>query len=315
MESTTARVRVAGYQGEASVHTRSLRNFADDLAASGFDVTLTPEITLQGYRAADLLSLTGSGQLEFCYFSASYLGDLVPEIQLLDTPFLFPDRATAHSVLDGELCETIKNKLEDVSDFKVLGWWDNGFRHFTSGARAIRSPSDCIGQRIRTMGDAPQHERLFAAIGFTPVPLDVRELIPAITESRVDAQENPLTNIWNFGIHRHHRWITLSSHLFGASLLLCNKSFFRVLPKQAREKVQRAAAAATRTQRRLAAAEDERIAELLAEADVELIELSRAERDDFVERVRPLVKETAVRFPEAAEWLGIRRGLDKNPQN
>ncbi len=300
-----ARVRLAGYQGDASVHTRALLELTHDLGDAGFDAVFTPDITASGSRAADLLSLTENGDLEICYFSASYLARRVPEIRWLDTPFLFRDRASAHSVLDGDLCATIRTKLEADSDFRVLGWWDNGFRHFTSAKRAIRSPADCIGQRIRTMGDAPQHERLFETLGFTPVPLDVRDLVPAITESRVDAQENPLTNIWNFGIHNYHRWITLSSHLFGASLLLCNKNFFRSLPEDEHDEVANAAAAATKNQRELAARDDELIAEKLAEADVELIRLSKAEREKFVERVRPLVEETATRFPEAARLLRL----------
>jgi len=304
-ESIALRVRLAGYQGEASVHTRAMHELANRLREIDFDVVYTPDITLDGHRAADLLSLTERGDLDICYFSASYLADRVPEIRCLDTPFLFPDRASAHSVLDGKLCATIGTKLEQTSDFHILGWWDNGFRHFTSGVRAIRSPADCVGQRIRTMGAAPQHEALFAKIGFTPVPLDVRELVPAITKSTVDAQENPLTNIWNFGLHNHQRWITLSSHLFGASLLLCNKNFFDRLPEDTRNDVAHAAAAATKTQRELAATDDERIAEELAGADVELIELSQAERDKFIERVRPLVEEMVVRFPEAAELLGL----------
>ncbi len=299
----TIRARFAGYQGEASVHTRALRAFAKNLGGTGLDVTITPDITLEGRRAAELLSLTASGELECCYFSASYLSHLVPEIQLLDTPFLFPERRAAHAVLDGRFCATIREKLEAASDFLILGWWDNGFRHFTSAARAIRSPQDCVGQRIRTMGDAPQHERLFATLGFTPVPLDVRELLPAIAASRVDAQENPLTNIWNFGIHKHHRWITLSSHLFGASLLLCNKDFFRGLPEGTQAEIARAAAVATSIQRELAAEDDLLIAEKLAKASVELIELSGTGRSAFVDRVRPLVEQIAARFPESAELL------------
>ncbi|MGI9259833.1 MAG: TRAP transporter substrate-binding protein [Gammaproteobacteria bacterium] len=301
----TLRVRLAGYQGEASVHTRAMHELAGRLSDAGFDVVFTPDITLDGNRAADLLSLTEDGDLEICYFSASYLADRVPEIRCLDTPFLFQDRASAHLALDGDLCATIETKLEDKSDFHVLGWWDNGFRHFTSGARAIRSPADCIGQRLRTMGAAPQHEKLFATIGFTPVPLDVRELVPAIAESRVDAQENPLTNIWNFGLQNYHQWITLSGHLFGASCLLCNKHFFSGLPEDVRHEVVKAAAAATTLQRELAAADDIEIAEKLAAADVELIELSPSERDEFVARVRPLVLKTTASFPKVAEWLRI----------
>jgi TRAP-type C4-dicarboxylate transport system substrate-binding protein len=296
-------IRLAGYQGERSVHSRALRELAGALGTKSFDVAVTEDITRDGRRAADLLTLTEAGELEICYFSASYLSHLVPELRLLDLPFLFADRRSAHAALDGEFGAMVREKLEATSAYRALGWWDNGFRHLTSSKRPIRTPTDCLGQRLRTMGDAPQHGLLFAAMGFEPVPLDVRDLMPAIECGRVDAQENPLTNIFNFGIHRHHRWITLTGHLFGASLLLCNRRFFGALTAAERTTVEIAARAATTHQRKLAAREDELVFQWLDATDAELIELTPDELEGFRETAAPLRKATLSAFPEAARLV------------
>jgi TRAP-type C4-dicarboxylate transport system substrate-binding protein len=48
--------------------------------------------------------------------------------------------------------------------------------------------------------------------GFDPVTLDVKDLLAAVQAGTIDAQENLLTNLYNFGIHTQHRYITLTGH-------------------------------------------------------------------------------------------------------
>ena len=69
--------------------------------------------------------------------------------------------------------------------------------------------------------------------GFVPVRLDVKELRGAVENGTVDAQENPLTNTYNFDIHKHHRYITLSGHFFGVATLLCHNPTFQAWPVDA----------------------------------------------------------------------------------
>ena len=288
---------MAGYQGDGSVHTRALRALADKLDCGLFAAEITPDITALGYRAADLLTLTEQGDLEICYFAASYLSDRVAEIELLDLPFLITDRSAGYELFDGPLGAEIHRKLVANSGYHILGWWDNGFRHLTSAKSAIRAPADCAGQRIRTMGNAPQHQRVLAAMGFTTEALDVRELMPAIATGRVNAQENPLTNIWNFKIHEYHRWITLTGHFFGPSLLLCNADFYNRLTESERTELDRAATSATAIQREHAATEDALITTRLAETDNEIITLTATEFTMFREAVQPVVDSVLGRFP------------------
>jgi len=162
---------------------------------------------------------------------------------------------------------------------------------------------DCAGQRIRTMGDAPQHDRIFRAIGFTPVPLDVRELMPAISSGMVDAQENPLTNIWNFNIHEQHRWISLTGHLFGPSLLLCNAAFYYNLTLSQKNNLDSAATAATAIQREFAAVDDELISLRLTETDNEIITLTPTEVEVFRREVRPVIDGIVERYSSETRSL------------
>ena len=217
-------ITMGGYQGAGSVHTRAARDFGDELARRLGDAVafaLEPDVTATGHKATDLLEMVESGELTLCYFSASYLAERVPEVQLFDVPFLVKSRAQAYRALDGALGARLRERFAANTGFRVLGFWDNGFRHMSNGRRPIRTPADCAGLKMRTM-DSDMHRDVFRRLGFDPVFVDIKDFRDAVASGKVDAQENPLTNTFGFGLNRYHRYITLSGHFFGLSLLLCH---------------------------------------------------------------------------------------------
>lgn len=290
-----------GYQGAASVHTRGAQAFGEYLAGNldgALDFELIPSVIERGHKAGELLEMVEDGRLDLCYFSASYLAARVPEIALLDLPFTYPDRAKAYAVLDGPLGRRIADEIDQNTGYRLLAFWDNGFRHFSNSVRPIRTPADCAGLRIRTLF-SDLHQQVFRCLGFEPVALDVKDLISGIADGSIPAQENPLTNAYNFGILEKHRYITLSSHFFGAAALLMNAQRYGGLTDGQRRAVDAAALAATETQRALADAEDGEMLTKLAETDAELVHLSDAERAQFVAAVAPVIDEQRERFGDA----------------
>lgn len=283
----TTAIRFGGYQGENSVHTRGGRALADALeTASGGAISLKFEknIVIRGHKAADLFDLTESGELDGCYFSSSYLVNRVPELGLFDQLFSAPDRDVVFSILDGELGERLKAAVAEKTGFKVLGFWDNGLRHISSRA-PIHGLEDCNGLKLRTLAN-DGHQRAFRSLGFDPRAIDVRDLAGAVSTGVVDAQENPLTNIYNFELHKTHKTITLSRHLMGIALVLfCAESVAR-WPSDVRAAVERAVSEATRKQRSYAADEDELCRQKLMADGVEIIEISPTERQRFASACR-----------------------------
>jgi TRAP-type C4-dicarboxylate transport system substrate-binding protein len=143
-----------GYQPDASVHNRAAVALGRALgahlgAAVRFD--LDGNILASGDQAADLLAMVEGGGLTMCYFSASYLATRVPEFALLDLPFTITERQRAYQVLDGPLGRLLAENLHTRTGLRLLGWWDNGFRHLTDAVRPIRTPADCVSLRIRTL--------------------------------------------------------------------------------------------------------------------------------------------------------------------
>jgi C4-dicarboxylate-binding protein DctP len=278
------RIRLAGYQPERSVMTRGLHRLATALRESlgdRIDIALTGNVTASGRRADDLLAMTAGDELDVCYFSSSYLAGRVPSLAMFDRPFAFADRAAAHAELEGPTAQRLAADVAQATPYRVLGLWDNGIRHISNRRHQIRKPADCAGLRIRTLNNAG-HQAFFRRLGFEPVFLDVKDLAAAVADGSVDAQENPLTNVVNFELQRHHRFISLTAHLFGLALLLVNRARFDGWPSEVRSAVEAAAAAATTAQRRDAATEDEDCHRTLLAAGVDIVPASGIDRAAFL---------------------------------
>lgn len=284
-------LRFGGYQKTASIHNQAARRFGETLERSlGSTVSfeLVENVLDLGRKSGDLPVMVESGELSGCYMSTVRFTDSVPDFKVLELPFVVRDRATLFQALDGDIGQALRQRMLEASPFRILGFWDNGYRHLSNRVRPIRAPQDCAGLRIRTQMSA-LHGEVFRALGFVPVPADIKEFVEGIGGDKFDAQDNPLTNIYNFGVHRHHRHITLTGHFFGGTLFLCNKSQHESWPPEVRAAVEDAAREATQLQRALAAGEDAAILERLDPLENNVVHLSVAERAAFVEAVQPVI--------------------------
>lgn len=301
--------RFGGYQTETSVHTRALRVLAAELETrlgGAAQVAVTANVADLGRKAVDLLTMVAQGEVDLCYFASSYVDPAqAPALGLLDLPFLVTDRARVYAQLDGALGARVAEEVAHATPYRVLGFWDNGFRHLSNGVRPIRGPADCRGLRLRTTTSA-LHQEIFASYGFVPVVVDPAKLAEAVQTGVVEAQENPLANLVQFGIYRTHRYVSLTSHFFGCALLLVNRAWHDRLPASARTALEESASAATQAQRRFAIEEDARCLDLLTREGVEIIPAEAVDRGAFQAASASIVAREARRIGPAllADWQG-----------
>jgi len=284
-------IRLGGYQQPASIHNRAAALFGEILKATLGDrvsFELIGDVLALGRCSGDLLPMVERGELDCCYISTVRFTGWIPEFKLLELPFVVKSRPAAIAALNGGLGEYFSRRVREATPYRVLGFWDNGFRHFSNRVRPIRAPADCRGLRIRTQM-SELHGEAFRTLGFVPVPADIKEFVAEIGGDKFDAQDNPLTNIYNFGVHKFHRHITLSGHFFGASAFAFNQSTYQNWPADVRSAVDAAACSATHYQHELAAAEDSAMLARLAECDNEVIALTAAEHAAFVAALAPML--------------------------
>jgi len=292
-------LRMAGYQDARSVHTRAMRTLEAALHGSlgaAIATEFEENIVARGRKVADLLDLVETGELDLCYFSSSYLTSRVPALGVFDIPFVLTDRGRTRTLLQGALGTQVAEEVARRTGYRVLGFWDNGPRHISNRLRPIHTPADCAGIRIRTLPSAGYHAA-FRALGMEPVTIDIRDFVEAIASQKVDAQENPLTNIRQFGLEKHHRHVTMTGHFHGIALLLCNAAMWSACAPQVRAALTAAAPEATQAQWDFAAQDEQESRTALESDGVLIVDLDGAGRAAFRDAVRPLVERQIADLP------------------
>jgi tripartite ATP-independent transporter DctP family solute receptor len=187
------------------------------------------------------------GTLDCTITSTGPVGNFVPEVRVLDVPFLFRDYAHARGVLDSAIGQELLQRFTPRGLVGVV-WMENGFRHLTNNRREVRTPADVQGLKVRTM-ENQVHMRAFSTLGALPTPMAFSELVPALQQGTVDGQENPIPVIVANNLNQVQRFLTLTGHVYSPAVMICNPDMMRRLSPADREaflQAARAAAAANR---------------------------------------------------------------------
>jgi TRAP-type C4-dicarboxylate transport system substrate-binding protein len=266
----------------------AFRRFVESETDHEVTVRITWNIMDEGRPNTDLFELVEAGDMFLCYFSSSYLGERVPELNVLETPFLFASLESAHRALDGALGKALQKAVHSSTEFEALGFWDNGFRHLTNRLRPVHTPRDCEGMTVRTQPNHI-HEELIRSWGAIPVAVELSEAIGLITRLEVDAQENPLANTVAYGVDKVHSHVTMTGHLYGARGLFAHGPTFDALPADLRRVVERAVRSAIDAQRRAASDLETSLRSSMEEAGIAFVDLTDLERKAFLEASTPAI--------------------------
>lgn len=132
---------------------------------------------------------------------------------IFDMPFLFPDRETASSVLDGEIGQELAASMREKAGLHVLGFGEIGFRNITNNVRPVITPTDLEGLKLRTPGSKTRI-LAFEMLGASPVNINIGELYLALQQGTVDGEENPLAVIKAWSFQEVQEYISLSRHVY-----------------------------------------------------------------------------------------------------
>jgi TRAP-type C4-dicarboxylate transport system substrate-binding protein len=212
----------------------------------------------------------------------------VPELGLVDLPFLFANRDAARAAMDGALGAALAQAIEDKVDYRIVGWFENGFRHISNRLRPVRSPADLAGMTIRVLPSDIQ-KRTFELLGARPQRLDLTEALEKIVAGTIDAQENPLANTVTYGAHKYHRFHTLTGHFYISRPIFVCRAQFDAWPNELQDAMRRVAAEAVTHQRALALEEEMEARRAIEAEGCRIEELSEAEHAAFVSAVAPMM--------------------------
>ena len=162
------------------------------------------------------------GTLDLTMTSTGPVPNFVPEVAILDIPFLFRDYAHARAVLDGPIGQDLLTKF-DAKGIKALAWGENGFRHMTNNKHPVNAPDDLKGLKMRTM-ENPIHIEAYRQFGILPTPMAFTEVFTALQQGTVDGQENPLSVITSAKLEQVQKYLSLTGHVYSPALILMSKA-------------------------------------------------------------------------------------------
>ena len=279
--------RFGGYGPPTTSFSQALKLIGDRLQGEfgdDVDVKYIWNIMDLGYRGEDILWLVEHGFLSAAYQSTSYLTDRVPELGFIDLPFLFNNNETARSAMEGDLGNYLSNKIEEQINYRVLGYFENGFRHISNRLRPIHLPDDLKNMRIRVLPSDVQ-AKTFQLLGAEPVRLDLTEAIQGIKSGTLDAQENPFANTVTYGVHKFHPYHTKSNHFYISRGLFANRTAFYSWPSEIKDCLNMAIFEAINFQREMSEKEAIESQKLIEAEGHAIVELTVQEHTAFLESV------------------------------
>ena len=292
------RILMGGYGPPSTGFSLALKKIGDRLEArfgDELEVKYVYNILDLGYRGEDILWLVEQGVLTLGYQSSSYLTDKVRDLGAADLPFLFPDARQARAAMDGRLGQVLTARIEAGMNYRILGYFENGFRHVSNRLRRIRTPADMKGMTIRVLPSKVQ-ARTFELLGAEPRIMDLSELIEAVKAGTLDAQENPFANTVTYGVHKYHRFHSATNHFYLSRPIFLHRPTFDAWPRELQEEFRRAVADAIGFQRELHVKEEEDAMTAIRAEGGEILELTPDEHNQFVAAVTPIYGEARREF-------------------
>lgn len=302
-------IRMGGYGPATTGFSLALKRIGDQLTAKfgkEIEVKYVYNIMDLGYRGEDILWLVESGVLTLGYQSSSYMTDRVPELGVADLPFLFASDTQARAAMDGDFGRMLTEATERQMDYRILGYFENGFRHISNRLRPVRTPADLKGMKIRVLPSKIQ-ARTFELLGADPKIMDLTEAIKGVIDGTLDAQENPFLNTVTYGVHKYHRYHTATRHFYLSRPIFFHRASFDAWPKELQEAMRSAVREAVTWQRESHIREEDESAAIIRQAGGEILELTAAEQKMFVEAVAPLHREARSTYdPKLLAAAGLR---------
>ncbi len=213
------------------------------------------EVTLQMFHGGtlgsqpDAVEQVRAGALEVGNFNLGPIGPIVAEANVVSLPFVFKDVPHMFRVLDSEGGAAIAAGMA-AKGLMPLAWYDAGARSFYNGEKAINTPADVTGMKVRVMNN-DLFTGMIAELGGNPSPMAFAEVYQALKTGVVDGAENNWPSYESTGHFEVAGYYSLSQHLIIPECICVNTAAFEGLSADMQAAVTEAAQESALLQREL----------------------------------------------------------------
>jgi tripartite ATP-independent transporter DctP family solute receptor len=149
---------------------------------------------------------------------------------VFEMPYLIVSRAHMKKVAENKQVQEQLFSGLPTKGIRVLGVWENGFRHITNNVRPIVKPEDLKGIKLRVPGGV-WRVKMFKEYGANPSPMPLAEVYSALQSGVMDAQENPFPQIASAKFYEVQKFLSLSGHVYTPAYLVVSEDSWAKLPK------------------------------------------------------------------------------------
>jgi len=220
------------HTGAPAHHYQTItEQFAEEIAEKT-DGAVEIQIFPSDQLGNQLESVEGTmiGTLEMTLASDTVLSNWVPDMGMLNLPFLFEDMDEYLEAVNGPAGEMLGDQVEEKGAI-IIGWWGNGMRHVTNSVRPINKPEDLEGLKIR-VPEGKVFVDTFEALGAGATVMSFGELYSALQLGVVDGQENPPAHIITQNFNEVQDYVSRTGHIHMGSPLIMNANLFYSMPEK-----------------------------------------------------------------------------------
>ncbi|WP_189516755.1 TRAP transporter substrate-binding protein [Kushneria pakistanensis] len=236
---------------------------------------------------------------------STVMSSVVPAFALFDLPYLINDRQQMQSIND-ELVMTELAERARKRGLVPVSTWENGFRQITNNRRAINTPADLKGLKIR-VPPSEWRSMMFTQWGANPTPMAFSEVFVGLQTGVIDGQENPLTNIYGARLHEVQNYLSMTNHVYSPIWLMTGLQWWDKQPEEVRQAIQEEAQDAQRWAFKRGQEMDE---ELLERFEAEGIRINEVDREAFIDASQPVYERFASQVEGGESLIDRARGAE-----
>jgi TRAP-type transport system periplasmic protein len=245
----------------------------------------------------ELLQKLKLGQVHFA-LPSTVMSSVDPTFGIFEMPYIIKSREHMKRVEDAVL-ESKLQPAAQAKGYRIIGVWENGFRHITNNVRPINTPEDLKGVKLRT----PKGEwrlKMFQLYGANPSPMAFSEVFTALQTGVMDGQENPYTQIWSAKFQEVQKYLSVTGHVYTPGYALVSERHYAGLPDDVRSVLDRCG---QETQAFVYETAAEMETDLLNKLKEGGIEVNEADKEAFIAASKPIYEEFAASVDGGRELI------------
>ena len=229
-EAQTMRVALlSGEEDEDYDGALVLKNYVESRTDGEITVEIFPGGQFCGsYR--ECLEAVSNGTLQGAISTIGGFGNLFPQAQVLDLPYMFANDRVAECVFDGPFTAQLRDGvLEEIPGLRLMAIGNTGgWRNIATTDKQVTSPEDVQGLKLRTIPADIQQE-MVRQMGGNPTPVAWPEVYTSLGTGVVEGTKNGITDIINMNFQDHLKNVTLDGHAYMGALWWMSQDFWNGL--------------------------------------------------------------------------------------